>query len=80
MLRVLDSGEFIIVGASKVQISNVRIVAATNVNLVQAVANGKFREDLYYRLNTVPIQIPPLRERSEDIILLFRKFATDCAE
>ena len=57
-----------------------RIVAATNVNLVQAVADGKFREDLYYRLNTVPIQIPPLRERPEDIILLFRKFAGDCAE
>ncbi len=80
LLRVLESGEFIKVGASKVQKTNVRIVAATNVNLVQAVANGKFREDLYYRLNTVPIQIPPLRERSEDIILLFRKFATDCAE
>lgn len=80
LLRVLESGEFIKVGSSKVQKTNVRIVAATNVNLVQAVANGKFREDLYYRLNTVPIQIPPLRERSEDIILLFRKFATDCAE
>ena len=80
LLRVLESGEFIKVGSSKVQKTNVRIVAATNVNLVQAVANGKFREDLYYRLNTVPIQIPPLRERSEDIILLFRKFATECAE
>ena len=58
----------------------VRIVAATNVNLVQAVSEGKFREDLYYRLNTVPIQVPPLRERPEDIVLLFRKFASDCAE
>ncbi len=80
LLRVLETGEFIKVGSSKVQKTNVRIVAATNVNLVQAVAEGKFREDLYYRLNTVPIQIPPLRERSEDIILLFRKFAADCAE
>lgn len=80
LLRVLESGEFIKVGSSKVQKTNVRIVAATNVNLVQAVANGKFREDLYYRLSTVPIQIPPLRDRSEDIILLFRKFAADCAE
>ena len=80
LLRVLETGEFIKVGSSKVQKTNVRIVAATNVNLVEAVKNGKFREDLYYRLNTVPIQIPPLRERSEDIFLLFRKFATDCAE
>ena len=64
LLRVLETGEFIKVGSSKVQKTNVRIVAATNVNLVQAVADGKFREDLYYRLNTVPIQIPPLRERS----------------
>lgn len=80
LLRILESGEFIKVGSSKVQKTNVRIVAATNVNLVQAVANGKFREDLYYRLSTVPIQIPPLRDRSEDIILLFRKFAADCAE
>jgi transcriptional regulator with PAS, ATPase and Fis domain len=68
------------VGSSKVQKTNVRIVAATNVNLAQAVSQGKFREDLYYRLNTIPIQIPPLRERSEDILLLFRKFASDCAE
>ena len=79
LLRVLESGEFIKVGSSKVQKTNVRIVAATNVNLVKAVGEGKFREDLYYRLNTVPIQIPPLRERSEDIVLLFRKFASDCA-
>lgn len=80
LLRVLETGEFIKVGSSKVQKTNVRIVAATNVNLVQAVSDGKFREDLYYRLNTVPIQIPPLRDRAEDIILLFRKFASDCAE
>lgn len=80
LLRVLETGEFIKVGSSKVLKTNVRIVAATNVNLIQAVADGKFREDLYYRLNTVPIQIPPLRERPDDIILLFRKFAGDCAE
>lgn len=80
LLRVLESGEFIKVGSSKVQKTNARIVAATNVNLVQAVQEGKFREDLYYRLNTVPIQVPPLRERDEDILLLFRKFASDCAE
>ena len=80
LLRVLETGEFIKVGSSKVLKTHVRIVAATNVNLIQAVADGKFREDLYYRLNTVPIQIPPLRERPDDIILLFRKFAGDCAE
>ena len=80
LLRELETGEFIKVGSSKVLKTNVRIVAATNVNLIQAVADGKFREDLYYRLNTVPIQIPPLRERPDDIILLFRKFAGDCAE
>lgn len=80
LLRVLESGEFMRVGSSKVQKTNVRIVAATNVNLAQAVSQGKFREDLYYRLNTIPIQIPPLRERSEDILLLFRKFVSDCAE
>lgn len=80
LLRVLETGEFIKVGSSKVLKTNVRIVAATNVNLIQAVADGKFREDLYYRLNTVPIQIPPLRERPDDIVLLFRKFAGDCAE
>ncbi|MDR1645525.1 MAG: sigma-54 dependent transcriptional regulator [Tannerellaceae bacterium] len=80
LLRVLETGEFIKVGASKVLKTNVRIVAATNVNLSQAVTEGKFREDLYYRLNMVPIQMPPLRERTDDIILLFRKFASDCAD
>lgn len=80
LLRVLESGEFIKVGSSKVQKTDVRIVAATNVNLIQAIGNGRFREDLYYRLNTVPIQIPPLRERGEDALLLFRKFAGDFAE
>lgn len=80
LLRVLESGEFIKVGSSKVQKTDVRIVAATNVNLTQAIADGRFREDLYYRLNTVPIQIPPLRERGEDVLLLFRKFAADFAE
>ena len=80
LLRVLETGEFIKVGSSKVQKTNVRIVAATNVNMLQAIRNGGFREDLYYRLNTVPIQIPALRERPEDIGLLFRKFASDFAE
>lgn len=80
LLRVLESGEFLKVGSSKVQKTDVRIVAATNVNLLEAISQGRFREDLYYRLNTVPIQIPPLRERSDDIVLLFRKFATDFAE
>lgn len=80
LLRVLESGEFIKVGSSKVQKTDVRIVAATNVNLIQAIQNGKFREDLYYRLNTVPIQVPPLRERGDDVLLLFRKFASDFAE
>lgn len=80
LLRVLESGEFIKVGSSKVEKTDVRIVAATNVNLTQAIANGRFREDLYYRLNTVPIQVPPLRERGEDVVLLFRKFASDFAE
>ena len=80
LLRVLESGEFIKVGSSKVQKTNVRIVAATNVNLTQAIMDGRFREDLYYRLNTVPIQVPPLRERGEDVLLLFRKFASDFAE
>jgi len=81
LLRVLESGEFIKVGSSKVQKTDVRITAATNVNLAEAVQQRRFREDLYYRLNTVPIQIPSLRERpEEDILLLFRKFAGDCAE
>lgn len=80
LLRVLETGEFIKVGSSKVEKTNVRIVAATNVNLAQAITDGRFREDLYYRLNTVPIKIPPLRERKDDIILLFRKFAADFAE
>ncbi|MDD4514146.1 sigma-54 dependent transcriptional regulator [Massilibacteroides sp.] len=80
LLRVLESGEFIKVGSSKVLKTNVRIVAATNVNLTQAVAEGKFREDLFYRLSTVPIMVPSLRERPDDIYLLFRKFAGDCAE
>lgn len=80
LLRVLESGEFIKVGSSKVEKTDVRIVAATNVNLAQAIADGRFREDLYYRLNTVPIQVPPLRERGEDVVLLFRKFASDFAE
>ncbi|MDR2469689.1 MAG: sigma-54 dependent transcriptional regulator [Tannerella sp.] len=80
LLRVLENREFIKVGSSKVQKTNVRIVAATNVNLREAVAQQKFREDLYYRLSTVPIEIPPLRERVEDIYLLFRKFASDCAD
>ncbi|TGE28416.1 sigma-54 interaction domain-containing protein [Hymenobacter metallicola] len=80
LLRVLENGEFIRVGSSKVQKTDVRVVAATNVNLLDAVREGKFREDLYYRLNTVPITVPPLRERGDDIYLLFRKFATDFAE
>ena len=74
LLRVLESGEFIKVGSSKVLKTDVRVVAATNVNIQQAIEKGKFREDLYYRLNTVPIVVPPLRERKEDIHLLFRKF------
>ena len=77
LLRVLESGEFIKVGSSKVLKTDVRIVAATNVNIQQAIEKGKFREDLYYRLNTVPITVPPLRERKQDIFLLFRKFASD---
>jgi transcriptional regulator with PAS, ATPase and Fis domain len=80
LLRVLETGEFIKVGSSKVQKTNVRVVAATNVDLLYAIENGKFREDLYYRLNTVPIRIPPLRDRKEDVYLLFRKFASDFAE
>jgi DNA-binding NtrC family response regulator len=80
LLRVLESGEFIRVGSSKVQKTDVRVIAATNIDIVRAVATGKFREDLFYRLNTVPVRIPSLRERGEDIILLFRKFAVDFAE
>lgn len=80
LLRVLEMGEFIRVGSSKPLRTDVRVIAATNVNLAEAVRNGKFREDLYYRLNTVPIYILPLRERKEDIYLLFRKFTTDFGE
>ena len=80
LLRVLESGEFIKVGSSKVLKTDVRIVAATNVDVNDYVQKGKFRQDLYYRLNTVPIYIPPLRERKDDIVLLFRKFASDFAE
>lgn len=80
LLRVLETGEFLRVGSSKVFKTNVRVVAATNENMNQAIASGKFREDLYYRLNTVPVSLPPLRNRSEDIHLLFRKFASDFAD
>jgi len=80
LLRVLEYGEFIKVGSSKVLRSDVRVVAATNVNLLNKVSEGRFREDLYYRLNSVPIFVPPLRERGKDVELLFRKFATDFAE
>lgn len=79
LLRVLQTGEYIRVGSSKTQKTNVRVVAATNVNLREAVQDGRFREDLYYRLNTVPITVPPLRDRKGDIYLLFRKFAVDVA-
>lgn len=80
LLRVLETGEYIRVGSSKVQKTNVRVIAATNIDIIGATQNNKFREDLYYRLNTVPINIPSLRERKEDIYLLFRKFASDIAE
>jgi len=80
LLRVLENGEFIRVGSSNVEKTNVRIVAATNVNLDRAIADGRFREDLFYRLSTVPIKVPPLRERGDDAALLFRKFAADFAE
>ena len=80
LLRVLQTGEFIKVGSAKVQKTDVRVVAATNVNLLNAIRDGKFREDLYYRLCTVPVNIPPLRERKDDIVLLFRKFALDFAD
>ena len=80
LLRVLETGEYIRVGESEVRKTNVRIVAATNVNMQKAIREGKFREDLYYRLNTIPISMPPLRERGRDIELLFRKFAYDISE
>lgn len=80
LLRVLESGEFMRVGSSKTFKTDVRVIAATNVNMQDAVQSGKFREDLYYRLNTVPISVPPLRDRKDDIILLFRKFASDFAQ
>ncbi|MCK5705693.1 MAG: sigma-54-dependent Fis family transcriptional regulator [Cyclobacteriaceae bacterium] len=80
LLRVLEYGEFIKVGSSKVLKTNVRVVTATNINLLESVENGKFRQDLYYRLNTVPIYVPALRERGSDIVLLFRKFASDFSE
>ncbi|RKR85635.1 regulatory Fis family protein [Mucilaginibacter gracilis] len=77
LLRVLESGQYIKVGSSKVEKTNVRVIAATNVDVYEAVKAGKFREDLYYRLNTVPLRIPPLRDRKEDIYLIFRKFTSD---
>ncbi len=80
LLRVLETGEYIRVGSSKVQKTDVRVIAATNKELLEYTHNGRFREDLYYRLNTVPIRVPALRDRQEDIILLFRKFATDFAD
>jgi transcriptional regulator with PAS, ATPase and Fis domain len=80
LLRVLETGEFIRVGSSKVQKTNVRVIAASNIDIPTAIEKGKFREDLFYRLNTVPIKMPPLRERGDDIILLFRKFASDFAD
>jgi DNA-binding NtrC family response regulator len=80
LLRVLETGEFIRVGSSKVQKTDVRVIAATNKDLLESVNIGKFRQDLYYRLNTVPIRVPALKDRKEDVILLFRKFAVDFAE
>lgn len=79
LLRVLENGEFLRVGSSDVEKTDVRIVCATNVNLIEAIADGRFREDLYYRLNTVPIAVPPLRKRGEDVVLLFMKFCMDFA-
>ena len=79
LLRVLENGEFLRVGSSDVEKTDVRIVCATNVNLLEAIAEGRFREDLYYRLNTVPINVPPLRKRGEDVVLLFMKFCMDFA-
>ncbi len=80
LLRVLETGEYIRVGSSDVRKTDVRIVAATNVNMVQAIRDGRFREDLFYRLNTIPIKMPALRERGDDVVLLFKKFAMDTAE
>ena len=80
LLRVLETGEYIKVGGQKILKTDVRIVAATNVNMRKAISEGRFREDLYYRLNTIPIQIPPLRDRGNDILLLFRLFAMQMAE
>ena len=80
LLRVLETGEYIRVGSSEVRKTNVRIVAATNVNMEKAIAEGKFREDLYYRLNTISISVPALRDRGDDAALLFRKFALDMSE
>ena len=80
LLRVLETGEFLKVGSSKVVKTNVRVVAASNVNLPKSIEEGKFRQDLYYRLNTIPVLIPPLRDRKDDIYLIFRKFTTDFAE
>src|SRR6201991_192708 len=80
LLRVLETGEFIRVGSSKVQKTDVRVIAATNRELLEFTQKGRFREDLYYRLSTVPIRVPALRDRQEDILLLFRKFAVDFAE
>ena len=80
LLRVLENGEYIRVGGTQIRKTNVRVVAATNVNIQKAISEGRFREDLYYRLNQVPIQMPPLRERGEDIILLFSLFALQIAE
>ena len=80
LLRVLETGEYIPVGGTEIRKTDVRIVAATNVNIRQAISEGRFREDLYYRLNSIPIQMPPLRERGEDVVLLFRLFAMQMAE
>ncbi|MBR4815124.1 MAG: sigma-54-dependent Fis family transcriptional regulator, partial [Paludibacteraceae bacterium] len=80
LLRVLEVGEFIKVGSSKIQKTNVRVVAATNLDMSKAISEGRFREDLFYRLNSVPISVPPLRDRGADVLLLFRKFAKDFAE
>ena len=80
LLRVLETGEYIRVGGQKIMKTDVRVVAATNVNMRKAISEGRFREDLYYRLNTIPIQMPPLRDRGNDIVLLFRLFAMQMAE